>query len=105
MVAVVKVETRAGKLAIAEEKAQDHKLPNILAEIQIQTLGKKVADVQAKAAVDTLKDRIAEKVKTSYNTVGKVEAELLVNKVATRIAVIRLKILAQKLLRCAGLGN
>ena len=105
MVAVVKVETRAGKLAIAEEKALDHKLANILAEIQIQTLGKKLADVQAKAAVDTLKDRIAEKVKTSYNTVGKVEAELLVNKVATRIAVIRLKIPAQKLLRCAGLGN
>ena len=97
MVAVVKVETRAGKLSIAEEKAVDHKLANILAEIQIQTLGK--------AVVDTLKDRIAEKVKTSYNTVGKVEAELLVNKVANRIAVIRVKILAQKLSRCAGLGN
>ena len=97
IVAVVKVETRAGKLAIAEEKALDHKLANILAEIQIQTLGK--------AVVDTLKDKIAEKVKTSYNTVGKVEAELLVNKVANRIAVIRVKILAQKLPRCAGLGN
>ena len=97
MVAVVKVETRAGKLAIAEEKALDHKLANILAEIQMQTLGK--------AVVDTLKDRIAEKVKTSYNTVGKVEAELLVNKVANRIAVIRVKILGQKLPRCAGLGN
>ena len=90
MVAVVKVETRAGKLAIAEEKALDHKLANILAEIQMQTLGK--------AVVDTLKDRIAEKVKTSYNTVGKVEAELLVNKVANSIAVIRVKILGQKLL-------
>ena len=97
MVAVVKVETRAGKLAIAEEKALDRKLANILAEIQIHTLGK--------AVVDTLKDRIAEKVKTSYNTVGKVEAELLVNKVANRIAVIRVKILGQKLPRCAGLGN
>ena len=97
MVAVVKVETRAGKLGIAEEKALDHKLANILAEIQIQTLGK--------AVVDTLKDQIAEKVKTCYNTVGKVEAELLVNKVANRIAVIRVKILAQKLPRCAGLGN
>ena len=97
MVAVVKVETRAGKLGIAEEKAVDHKLANILTEIQIQTLGK--------AVVDTLKDRIAEKVKTSYNTVGKVEAELLVNKLANRIAVIRVKILAQKLPRCAALGN
>ena len=105
MVAVVKVETRAGKLGIAQEKAVDHKLANILAEIQIQTLGKKLADVQAKAVVDTLKDRIAEKVKTYYNTVGKVEAELLVNKVANRIAVIRVKILGQKLPRCAGLGN
>ena len=55
--------------------------------------------------MDTLKDRIAEKVKTSYNTVGKVEAELLVNKVANRIAIIRVKILGQKLPRCAGLGN
>ena len=97
MVAVVKVETRAGKLAIAEEKALDHKLANILAEMQMQTLGK--------AVVDTLKDRIAEKVKTSYNTVGKVEAELLVNKVANMIAVIRVKILGQKLPRCVGLGN
>ena len=92
MVAVVKVKTRAGKLGIAEEKALDHKL-----EIQIQTLGK--------AVVDTLKDRIAKKVKTCYNTVGKVEAELLVNKVANSIAVIRVKILEQKLPRCAGLGN
>lgn len=97
MVAVVKVETRAGKLGIAEKKALDHKLANILAEIQIQTLGK--------AVVDTLKDRIAEKVKTFYNTVGKVEAELLVNKAANRIAVIRVKILGQKLPRCAGLCN
>ena len=97
MVAVVKVETRASKLAIAEEKALDRKLANILAEIQMQTLGK--------AVVDTLKDRIPEKVKTFYNTVGKVEVELLVNKVANRIAVIRVKILGQKLPRCAGLGN
>ena len=97
MVAVVKVETRASKLAIAEEKALDRKLAKILAEIQMQTLGK--------AVVDTLKDRIPEKVKTFYNTVGKVEVELLVNKVANRIAVIRVKILGQKLPRCAGLGN
>ena len=97
MVAVVKVETRAGKLGIAEEKVLDHKLANILAEIQIQTLGK--------AVVDTLKDRIAEKVKTFYNTVSKVEAELLVNKAANRIAVIRVKIFGQKLPRCAVLGN
>ena len=97
MVAVVKVETRAGELAIAEEKALDHKLANILAKIQIQTLGKKLADVQAKAVVDTLKDSIAEKVKTFYKTVGEAEAELLVNKVANRIAVIRVKTLGEKL--------
>ena len=97
MVAVVKVETRAGKLGIAEEKALDHKLANILAEIEIQTLGKKLADVQAKAVVDTLKDRIAEKVKTFYKTVSEAEAELLVNKVANRIAVIRVKTLGEKL--------
>ena len=39
MVAVVKVETRADKLAIVEEKALVHKLSNILAEIQMQPLG------------------------------------------------------------------
>ena len=47
--------------------------------------------------MDTLKDRIPEKVKTFYNTVGEAEAELLVNKVANRIAVIRVKTLKQKL--------
>ena len=47
--------------------------------------------------MDTLKDRIPEKVKTFYNTVGEEEAELLVNKVANRIAVIRVKTLKQKL--------
>ena len=47
--------------------------------------------------MDTLKDRIPEKVKTFYNTVGGAEAELLVNKVANRIAVIRVKTLKQKL--------
>ena len=61
--------------------------------------------MQAKALVDTLKDRIAEKVETSYNTVGKVEAELLVSKVVNRIVVIRVKTLGQMLPRCAGLGN
>ena len=47
--------------------------------------------------MDTLKDRIPDKVKTFYNTVGEAEAELLVNKVANRIAVIRVKTLKQKL--------
>ena len=56
-----------------------------------------LAELQAKAVVDTLKDRIAEKVKTFYKTEGEAEAELLVNKVANRIAVIRVKTLKQKL--------
>ena len=47
--------------------------------------------------MDTLKDRIPDNVKTFYNTVGEAEAELLVNKVANRIAVIRVKTLKQKL--------
>ena len=47
--------------------------------------------------MDTLKDSIAEKVKTFYKTVGEAEAELLVNKVANRIAVIRVKTLGEKL--------
>ena len=63
----------------------------------MQPLVYTLAEVQAKALVDTLKDRIAEKVETFYNTVGQVEAQLLVNKVANRIAVIRVKTLGQKL--------
>ena len=47
--------------------------------------------------MDTLKDRIAEKVKTFYNTMGEAKAELLVNKVANRIAVIRVKTLGENL--------
>ena len=39
MEAVVKVKTRADKLAIAADKALVDTLPNILAEIQMQTLG------------------------------------------------------------------
>ena len=47
--------------------------------------------------MDTLKDKIAEKVKTFYKTVGEADAELQVNKVANRIAVIRVKTLGEKL--------
>ena len=68
-----------------------------LAEKQMQPLGYTLAEVHTKALVDTLKDRIAEKVETFYNTVGQVEAQLLVNKVANRMAVIRVKTLGQKL--------
>ena len=39
MVAVVKVKTRVDKLAIAEDKELVNTLANILAEIQMQTLG------------------------------------------------------------------
>lgn len=65
--------------------------------LQMQPLGYTLAEVQAKALVDTLKDRIVEKVETFYNTVGEVDAELLVNKMANRMAVIRVKTLGQKL--------
>ena len=52
MVAVVKVKTREDKLAIALVDT----LANILAEIQVQTLGKKLVEVLAKAFLDTMKD-------------------------------------------------
>ena len=39
MVAVVKVKTRVHKLAIAEDKELVDTLANVLAEIQMQTLG------------------------------------------------------------------
>lgn len=70
-----------------------------LAERQMQPLGYTLAEVQAKALVDTLKERIVEKVEIFYNTVGEVEAEPLVNKMANRIAVIRVKTLGQKLIK------
>ena len=47
--------------------------------------------MKAKALVDTLGDKIAEEFEKFYNTVGEVEADFLVNKVASRIAVLRVK--------------
>ena len=56
MVAVVKVKTRADKLAITADKALVETLANILAEIQMQTLGEKLVAVHAKALLDTMKE-------------------------------------------------
>ena len=53
--------------------------------------------MEAKALVDTLRDRIAEKFETFCNTLGVVEPEVLVNKVARRIAVMRVKTLGDNL--------
>ena len=47
--------------------------------------------MEAKALVDTLGDKIAKEVETFYNTVGEVEAKVLVNKVCSRIAVLTVK--------------
>ena len=47
--------------------------------------------------MESLGHRIAEEVGTLYNTVGQVEADVLVNKVAPRIALLRLRTLADKL--------
>ena len=43
--------------------------------------------------VDTVRDNSGKKVQTFYNTLGEVEANVLVNKVATRIAVQRVRTL------------
>ena len=56
MVAVGKVKTRANKLAIKADKGLVDTLANILAEIQMQTLGKKLVEVQAKALLNTMKE-------------------------------------------------
>ena len=48
--------------------------------------------------MDTLKHTIAEKVETFYKTVDEVKAELLVNKVANSIPMIRVKTLTQNTL-------
>ena len=53
--------------------------------------------MEDKAIVDTLGHRIAEKVPTFYNTVGKAAAELLVDKVAPIIAVVTVRTLKEKL--------
>ena len=47
--------------------------------------------------MDTLGDRIAEEVKIFYDTVGEMEGEVLVNKVAPRIAMVTVKTLRDKL--------
>ena len=44
--------------------------------------------MEANALVDTLADKIANQVQKFYNTVGEVKAEVLVFKVASRIAVL-----------------
>lgn len=100
MVTVVKVETFAEKLANVEVKALVDTLPKTIARIQAlqqgyrcYTLGK----VEDRALVDTLGHRIAEKVRTFYNTVGKAAAEVLVNKVAPTIAVVTVRTLGDKL--------
>jgi len=63
----------------------------------MQTLGETLAEVEAKELKDTLRDGIAQEVETFYNTVGELEAEVLVNKVANKIAVLRGKTLGHKL--------
>ena len=63
----------------------------------MQRLGYTLAEVQAKMLMDKLTDRIAREVETFYNTVGEVEGDLMANKVAPRIAVLRVKALGHKL--------
>ena len=53
--------------------------------------------MKAKALVETLWLRIEEEVRTLYNTAGKVEADVLVNKVARRLALLRFRTLADQL--------
>ena len=71
-------------------------LANTLAQIHIKTLGWTQADVKRKALVDTLWYRLEEEVGTLYNTVGELEADVLVNKVARLFALFTLKTLGDK---------
>ena len=52
----------------------------------MQTLGDTIAYVEAKALVDTLGDRIEEEVDSLYDIAVKVEAKVLIHKVAASIA-------------------
>ena len=53
--------------------------------------------MKGKALVHTLWYRIEEEVGALYNTVSKVEAAVIVNKVARRLAILTLNTLADKL--------
>ena len=53
----------------------------------------------ARALVYTLGEEKAKKVQTFHSTVGEVEAEVLLNKVASRKAVVRVSTLAYKLIK------
>ena len=97
IVAVVKVKTLEQKLVNGKAKALVDLLANALAEILMQSLGYTLAEVQAKVLMDKLTDRIAREVETFYNTVGEVEGNLMANKVAPSIAVLRVKALGHKL--------
>ena len=61
------------------------------------TFGYTLAKAEVKALVDTVGHRIPEKVGTFYNNVGKVAPDVLVNKVAPRIAVVTERTLTDKL--------
>ena len=51
----------------------------------------------ARGLVETLAEEIAKRVETLYSTVGEVDAEVLLNKVASSKAVVRVSTLADKL--------
>ena len=51
----------------------------------------------SRALVDTLAEEIAKKVETLQSPVGEVEAEVLLNNVASSKAVVRVSTLADKL--------
>ena len=97
MLAIVKFKTVAEKkLAPVKGKPLVDTLANTLAQIHIKTLGWTQADVKRKALVDTLWYRLEEEVGTLYNTVGELEADVLVNKVARLFALFTLKTLGDK---------
>ena len=51
----------------------------------------------ARGRVDTLAEEKAKKVETFHSTVGEVDAEVLLNKVASSKALVRVSTLADKL--------
>ena len=108
MVTVVKVETLADKLANVEVKALIDTLVKTIAGIQALQQRYRcytLAKVEDRALVDTLGHRIAEKIRTFYNTVGKTAAEVFVNKVAPTIAVVTVRTLGDKLTKVGLVRN
>lgn len=90
-------EELSDTLALVLAQAVVNKLSDSVALVKVKKHGYSWSEVKAKALVETQWHKIEEEVETLYNTVGEVEGDVLVNKVVRRLALLRLRTLADKL--------